>query len=93
MGKYSVFKLPTDLLKITAQNVAQLRKQNRWTQSELAERSGVSFGSIKRFERTGQISYESLLKIAEVLGRLEAFEAVFEPNDTNKVSDLFNEQK
>ncbi len=44
-----------------------LRKAKGMTQVELAEKSGVSLGSIKRFERTGQISLVSLSKIAIAL--------------------------
>ena len=46
------------------------------TQEGLANRSGVSFGSVKRFERLGQISLESLLKTALVLDLLKDFEAI-----------------
>ncbi|MDL2307122.1 helix-turn-helix transcriptional regulator [Desulfovibrio sp. OttesenSCG-928-C06] len=34
------------------------------SQKELADRSGVSLGSIKRFESNGQISLSSLLELA-----------------------------
>ena len=70
MGKYSINKLPSDILKSTAKNVAKLRKDYDLTQQDLADKSGVSYGSIKRFERLGKISFESLLKIAEALSRL-----------------------
>lgn len=47
------------------------------TQSGLARRSGVSLGSLKRFEKTGKISLESLLKIALVLEALDDFNGLF----------------
>ena len=47
-----------------------------YTQTECATRSGVSLGSLKRFERTGQISLESLLKLAFVLECLGDFDGV-----------------
>lgn len=90
MGKYSINKLPSDLLKMTAQNVAGLRKEKNWTQQELAHRSGVSYGSIKRFERFGKISYESLLKISEALDRLSDFETLLLPKDNKRLENLFN---
>ena len=55
----------------------QLRKKHGISQLELAKKSGVSFGSIKRFETTGQISLESLLKLAYFFNRLDDFNAVF----------------
>lgn len=90
MGKYSVKKLPSDILISTARNVAAIRKEKDWTQKDLAEKSGVSYGSIKRFERLGKISFESLLKIAEVFNRLEEFETLLLPRDNKRLEKLFN---
>ena len=89
MGKYSINKLPSDILKSTAKNVAELRKEKDWTQVILEEKSGVSYGSIKRFERSGKISFESLLKIAEALGRLDEFETLLLPIGTKRLEKLF----
>lgn len=89
MGKYSINKLPSDILTSTAQNIALLRKDNKWTQQVLAEKSGVSYGSIKRFERFGKISFESLLKIAESLDRLDEFETLLLPKDNKRLEKLF----
>jgi len=89
MGKYSIHKLPSDILKSTAQKLVRIRKQHKLTQLELAHKSGVSYGSIKRFERSGKISFESLLKIAEALERLYEFESLFLSDDTQKLEKLF----
>jgi len=90
MGKYSVDKLPSDILKLVSKNVAVLRKEQGWTQQVLAEKSDVSYGSLKRFERTGKISFESLLKIAEAFNRLSEFENLFVlPTDSKAVKKLF----
>ena len=50
-----------------AKRLAKVRKRRRITQQELAGRSGVSLGSLKRFERTGEISLLSLTKLAVAL--------------------------
>jgi transcriptional regulator with XRE-family HTH domain len=44
------------------------------TQRELAERSGVTWASLKRFERHGLIALDSLLKLALVLECLDDFD-------------------
>ena len=57
-----------------AEIMVQLRKRKKLSQKSLALRSGVSLGSLKRFEQTGEISLQSLTKIAialEVEGELE----------------------
>jgi transcriptional regulator with XRE-family HTH domain len=53
-----------------------IRKQLKLSQGEFSKRSGVSVCSIKRFE-SGQISLGSLLKLAQILNRLNDFELVF----------------
>ena len=90
MTKYSVNKVPSDILILIAQNVVALRKEKRWTQQDLAEKSDVSYGSIKRFETSGQISFESLLKIVESLRRLSEFENILlPPKDNQRIKELF----
>ena len=44
------------------------------TQGELAVRSGVTLGSLKRFERLGLIALDSLLHLALVLNCLDDFD-------------------
>ena len=57
-----------EMNKKLAERVSQIRKRRKISQKELSEKSGVSFGSIKRFETSGQISLISLTKIAITLG-------------------------
>lgn len=47
------------------------------TQADLAARSGVPLGTLKRFERLGEVSLSSLLAVAEALDALEAFGGLF----------------
>ena len=63
-------KTPYEIQREIAANVRTLRKAMDMTQAQLAERSGVSLGSLKRFEHSGEISLASLLKIAMAMGRL-----------------------
>lgn len=58
------------------------------TQAELAARSGVPLGSLKRFERLGEISFASLLAIAEALEALNGFHGLFPPPEPRSLDDL-----
>ena len=49
------------------------------TQVGLSKRSGVTLGSLKRFEFSGHISLESLLKLSVVLECLEDFKSIAIP--------------
>ena len=44
------------------------RKKAKLTQVQLSDRSGVSYGTLKRFERTGKISLEDLWMLTTALG-------------------------
>jgi transcriptional regulator with XRE-family HTH domain len=46
------------------------------TQQGLASRAGVSLGTLKKFEATGDIALETLLKLSLVLGGLDDFDKV-----------------
>lgn len=47
------------------------------SQETLSQKSGVSLGVLKKFERTGKISLESLLKLALSLDGLTEFSVLF----------------
>ena len=90
---YSLEQTPLEVRQALAQKHKLLRKKLRLSQVELAERSGVSLGSLKRFESTGKISLESLLKLAHLIGRLEDFDHVFQAGaDMDKVERLFTSE-
>ena len=69
-------KTPNDIMQELQSKFKERRKNLGYTQNELANRSGVSLGSLKRFEGSGQISLESLLKLALVLECLGDFSAI-----------------
>jgi len=77
MKNYSINKTPSQVQLELASRFQKLRKSKKYSQALLAEKSGVSYGSIRRFEYTGQISLESLLKLAHLFDRLDDFETVF----------------
>jgi transcriptional regulator with XRE-family HTH domain len=91
MNRFSIKKLPSDIIKDLSTNLKIIRKQQRLTQVELAKKSGISLGSLKRFEQTGQISLISLLQLAQILHRLEDFEKLLQPNiDLKRIEKLFS---
>lgn len=73
--------------------VRNKRKTLKLSQEELANRSGVSFGSVKRFENTGEISLTSLLKIAVVLESEEDFNSLFARKNYQSLQEVIDEAK
>ncbi len=54
-----------------AERLRTQRLAKGWRQVTLAERSGVSLASLRRFETSGEISLKNLLKLAFAVGRLD----------------------
>jgi len=63
------------------------RKKMHLSQKDLAGKSGVSYASIRRFESIGEISFNSLLKIANALDCLEDFNSVFKTPVVKSLKD------
>ncbi len=64
---------PSDVQKLYAKSLRELRLSKGQTQKTLSQLSGVPEPTLKRFEHTGEISFASLLKISEALGVLASF--------------------
>ena len=93
MNKYSIHKLPDEILRETASKHRDIRKKAKLSQAKLADRSGVSLGSLKRFEATGRISLESFLKLLHILGRLDEFDQILHPKEDMKgIEKLFSDR-
>lgn len=58
------------------------------TQADLAARSGVPLGTLKRFERMGEVSLSTLLALAEALDALEAFVGLFPPVEARTLAEV-----
>lgn len=86
-----MLKTPTEVMKELGLKARAKRLSRNLSQSGMADRSGVSLGSLKRFEATGQISLESLLKIALSLNCIRDFEEVFQ--DSSSRDSLFQKTK
>ena|SRR5579859_8135942 len=69
-------KTPRDVQRELAGRLKARRLAMNLTQEGLAARSGVSWGSLKRFEHTGLIALDRLLKLALVLDCLGDFDGV-----------------
>lgn len=69
-------RTPRDAQRDLARRFKTRRLALNLTQEGLAARAGVSWSSLKRFEHTGLIALEALLKLAIVLGCLSDFDRV-----------------
>ena len=76
-----------------AQRVRNIRKRRSISQEKMASMSGVSYGSVKRFESTGQISLLSLTKIAMALDIADELRNVFSQVPYRDIKEVINETR
>ena len=85
-------KTPTELNKQIAERLRNIRRRRKISQKKLSEKSGVSLGSLKRFESTGDISLISLTKLAYALDLEDELESLFENVPFLSIEELINEE-
>jgi transcriptional regulator with XRE-family HTH domain len=79
---------PRDMARTLARRVRALRLDRGWTQEEIAERAGLSLATYRRFERTGRISLERLLKLAVILDARAGFDQLFLRSPARSLAEL-----
>ena len=92
MNNFEFLKSPNDINIEIAKKVSARRREKNITQEKLSVNSDVSFGSIKRFERTGEISLSSLIKIAFALGLENDFDYLFSKKGYSSIQEVIDEQ-
>ncbi|MDR1997999.1 MAG: helix-turn-helix transcriptional regulator [Candidatus Margulisbacteria bacterium] len=66
------------------------RKEAKLSQAALASRAGVSLGSLKRFEQTGEIALSSFIRIAYVLGYEHDLEQLLTRKNYQSLDEIIN---
>ena len=84
-------KTPSEINMLIAKRIRTIRKRRKMSQIRLSEKSGVSLGSVKRFEQSGEISLISLTKIAIALEINQELEHLFEDVLPLSIKELLGE--
>jgi len=79
---------PKHLANLLSSEFVKQRLKQNISQKELAEKSGVSLGSLKRFENTSQISLKHLLQLAVTLDMAEFFHSIQNYSETMSIDDV-----
>ena len=88
-----VWETAEELNQKLADRVRNIRRRRSIAQQKLADISGVSYGSIKRFEQTGQISLLSLTRIAMALDIAGELRNLFTEVPYQDIQEVINENK
>ena len=86
----NLLKTPETYMLQIAQRERVIRKKRKLSRADLSKRSNVSYGSLKRFEETGNISLASLIKIAIALDCIDEFESLFRTKKPESIEDIIN---
>lgn len=71
-------KTPMEMQMQIAGRMRAVRRKRKISQEKLSQLSGVSLGSLKRFEQKGEIALLSFIKLATALGLDNELEHLFE---------------
>lgn len=88
-----VWETAEELDKKLADRVRNIRKRRKISQEKLANISGVSYGSVKRFETTGQISMLSFTKLVMALGIADELRNLFMQVPYQNIEEVLNENR
>lgn len=88
-----VWETAEELNQKLAERVRSIRRRRSISQQKLADMSGVSYGSVKRFEQTGQISLLSLTRIAMALDIAGELRNLFTEVPYQDIQEVINENK
>lgn len=88
-----IWETPEEINLELAKRVRRIRKRRGLSQEKLSIMSGVSYGSVKRFETTGQISLLSLTKLAMALGCINEIQELFANVPCRNIQEVIRESR
>lgn len=88
-----LWETPEEIVQKVAERLKLIRKRKKITQLQLSKMSSVSYGTIKRFEITGQISLIYLTQIALALDCVDEIRNLFTDIPYKSIEEIINERK
>ena len=86
-------KTPQEISDELAARVRTRRKERGFTQAQFAKKAGMTLASYKRFEQTGLISLQSLIKISIALGSESDFDELFAKKEYSSIQEVIRERE
>lgn len=70
---------PDEVVKLLCTRLRQERLSQQMTQAEVAARAGIGVGTLSNLEAGRSVAFDSVVRVAMVLGRLNELEQLFRP--------------
>src|SRR5690606_9663117 len=70
---------PEEVVKLLCARLRQERLAQQMTQAEVAARAGIGVGTLSNLEAGRSVAFDSVIRVAMVLGRLNELEQLFMP--------------
>ena len=86
-------KTPSQIASEVAERAALRRKELGLTQAQLADKAAVSLGSLRRFEQTGKIAFDALVRICVALGCEDDLDALFGKRAYRSIQEVIDAQR
>lgn len=87
------FFSPTELCRDVARRARELRLSLGLRQEDLAAKAGVTLSTLKRFERSGEVGFEVVVRISVALSDEAALGQLFLPRMTESLDELLARQR
>ena len=83
---------PAEVVKLLSSRLRQERLSQQATQAEVAARAGVGVNTVSNLEAGRNVSFDSLIRVAMVLGFSNELEALFKPR-VESLDDILRYEK
>ena len=93
MAREYIWETNDEIMLDLSKRFKFIRKRKGLTQKKISEISGVSYGSITRFEQTGDISMSSLVKLCVSMNIQEEIKKIFSDVPYKSVEEIINANK
>ena len=93
MAMEYVWETAEEINRDLAKRLRNIRSRRAISQEKLSRMSGVSLGSLKRFEASGQVSLLSLTKLAMALGLADEVRELFSQVPYKDIEEVIRENR
>ena len=73
------FSKPDEIVRLLCERLRKERLSRQMTQADVAARAGIGVNTVSNLEAGRNVGFESMVRVAMVLGRLQELQELFKP--------------